>query len=246
MDAVVPLSLEQRLDFLLLEVLRHRHGKRDDDARVAGSLGTFGDLLVYRSGRVAPHRFAAAAAEELRRASEEQFQVIVQLGHRPDGRARGAHRVGLVDGYRRRDPLDRVDLRLVHAVEELACIGAEGLDVAPLPLGVERVEDQGRLSRPRNAADDDKLARRDLEREVLEIVLAGAADDDRGIGAALQHAAILSARAPGRTPREYLYLFAAFPIPGFPAPRRSGDSRSRERWWASPPRSTARCRSRAV
>ncbi len=70
---------------------------------------------------------AAAAAVQLRRAGEQQLQVVVQLGHGADRGARGAHRVGLVDGDRRRDALDRVDLRLVHAVEELARVGREGL-----------------------------------------------------------------------------------------------------------------------
>ena len=89
---------------------------------------------------------AALAAKELRRSREEQLQVIVDLRHRPDRRARRAHGVGLVDGDRRRDSLDRIDLGLVHAVEELARVGRERLDVAALSLGVERVEDERRLS----------------------------------------------------------------------------------------------------
>ena len=109
---------------------------------------------------------AAAAAVQLRRAREEQLQVVVELGHRADGRARGAHRVGLVDGDRRRDALDAVDLRLVHAVEELARVGREGLDVAALALGVERVEHERGLARAGHAGHDDELA--------------GAAGRDRG------------------------------------------------------------------
>src|SRR4029077_20889321 len=89
-------------------------------------------------------------------------------------------------------------LGLVHAVEELPRVRAESLDVAPLPLGVERVENERGFPRSRDAGDDDELPRRYLEREVLEVVLAGAADDDRGVVAALQHTAILSARAAGR------------------------------------------------
>src|SRR6266853_1079589 len=48
MDAVIPLRLEQSLDLLLLEVLRHRHRKGDDQARIARRFGTCGQLLVYR------------------------------------------------------------------------------------------------------------------------------------------------------------------------------------------------------
>jgi hypothetical protein len=61
------------------------------------------------------------------RAGEQQFQMIVDLRHRADGGARGAHRVHLVDRDGRRDTLDVIDARLVHAVEEQARVGREGL-----------------------------------------------------------------------------------------------------------------------
>ena len=68
--------------------------------------------------------------------------MVVQLGHRADRGTRSAHRVGLVDGDGGRDALDRVDLRLVHAVQELARVGAEGLDVTALAFGIQSVEDE--------------------------------------------------------------------------------------------------------
>ena len=33
-----------------------------------------------------------------------------------------------------------LDVRLLHHLEELACVGAKALDVAPLAFGVDRVE----------------------------------------------------------------------------------------------------------
>jgi hypothetical protein len=86
------------------------------------------------------------------------------------------------DRDRGRNAFDRVHLRLVHAVEELPRVGRERLDVAPLPLRVERVEHQRGLARARDAGHDDELGERQLEREVLEVVLARAADDDRAVG----------------------------------------------------------------
>src|SRR6267154_1591674 len=139
MDAVIPLRLEQRLDFLFLEVFRHRHRKADDQARIARGFGTCSELLVYGVRRIAPHGPTAAAAKEPSRTREKQLQVVVQLGHRADRRAGRTHWIGLVDGDRRRNSLDRVHPGLVHAVEELPRIWAEGLDVAPLPFGVARV-----------------------------------------------------------------------------------------------------------
>ena len=71
---------------------------------------------------------------------------------------RGAHQVGLVDRDRRRHAVDAVDRRAVHTVEELARVGAEGLDVAPLALGVQRVEHQARLARTAGTGDDRQFA----------------------------------------------------------------------------------------
>jgi hypothetical protein len=159
----VALPLQELLDLLLAEVLRDRDGKGDDDPLVSPRQ----QRLIDGRGRVPDDRLAAAAAVELRRPREQELQMVVQLGHRADRRARGAHRVGLVDGDGRRDALDCVDLGLVHAVEELAGVGAEGLDVAPLPLGVQRVEDERRLPRARNAGHHDQLAGRDRQVQVL-------------------------------------------------------------------------------
>jgi len=71
---------------------------------------------------------------------EQQSQVVVDLGN---GRHRGARvRTGaaLLDGDRRREAVDRVDVGLLHLPEELPSVSRERLDVAALPLGVEGVE----------------------------------------------------------------------------------------------------------
>ena len=78
-----------------------------------------------------------------------------------------------------REPLDRVDVRLLHQAEELPRIGRERLDVAALPFGVDRVEGERRLPRARQAGDDRQLVARDRDADVPEIVLAGTADDER-------------------------------------------------------------------
>ena len=107
-----------------------------------------------RLRRVPAHLAPAPPAEEPCGARVQQLQVIGKFGHRPDRRARSPHRVGLVDRNRRRDPLDPVDLRAVHPLEELAGVGGEHLDVPPLPLGVDGVERERRLARPAHPGDD--------------------------------------------------------------------------------------------
>ena len=111
-------------------------------------------------------------------AREQQLQMIVEFGHRADGGARRAHGIGLIDGDRGRDAVDAVHLRLVHPVQELPRVRREGLDIAALALRIERVEHQRGLARAADAGDDDQLVERQIEIEILEIILAGAADAD--------------------------------------------------------------------
>ena len=118
---------------------RQRHGERDQRARArrARASSRVGDALRRRRARPARPQLPAVRHADLR---EEQLQVVVQLGHRADGRARRLDRAALVDRDRRQDAVDALDLRLLHAVEELARVGGEALDVAALALGVEDVE----------------------------------------------------------------------------------------------------------
>src|SRR3970282_1478881 len=48
----------------------------------------------------------------------------------------------------------------------------------PRPLGIERVEGEARLARARDAGDDDQLLLRNLDGDVLEVVLARPCNDD--------------------------------------------------------------------
>ena len=77
-----------------------------------------------------------------------------------------------------REALDEVDVGLVHLAQELAGVGRERLDVAALALGVDGVEGQGRLSRPRQAGEDDQPVPGQVEGDVAQIVLAGPANDE--------------------------------------------------------------------
>ena len=77
----------------------------------------------------------------------EQAQVVVDLGGRGDGGARVARRVLLLDGDGRSQAVDQVHVGLLDALQKLARIGGERLDIAPLPLGVDGVEGQRTLAR---------------------------------------------------------------------------------------------------
>ena len=104
----------------------------------------------------------------------------MNLGDRADGRTRIAHAVLLADRDRRTDAVDAIDVRLLHPLEELPRVRRQRLDVAPLPFGIHRVEGERRLAGPADPGDDDELARGQTDVHVLEVVGAGAANDDGG------------------------------------------------------------------
>jgi len=109
---------------------------------------------------------------------EQQTQVIVDLGLRGDGRARIFCRIFLPDRDGGRDARDLIDIGLVHAFEELACVSRQGFDITPLAFGIERVKSKRRFSRTRNARDHRQLIDRQSDSDVFEIMNAGPANDD--------------------------------------------------------------------
>ena len=64
--------------------------------------------------------------------SEQQAQEVVYLRSRPHGRTTRLGRVSLLDGHRRGEALDGVDVGLLQPVHELLGVAGQGLDVAPL------------------------------------------------------------------------------------------------------------------
>jgi len=110
--------------------------------------------------------------------SVEDAEIVVDLGDRPHRRAWVLRGRLLLDGDSGRQALDRVDVGLLHLLEELPGVGGQALDVPALPLGVDGVEGERRFPGARQAGHDDQPLARNLEVDVLEVVLAGAADDD--------------------------------------------------------------------
>jgi hypothetical protein len=74
--------------------------------------------------------------------------------------------------------VDEVDVGLLELGDELAREGGERLEEAALALGVDGLEGERRLAGAREAGEDDEGVARDVDVDVLEIVLARAADAD--------------------------------------------------------------------
>ena len=138
----------------------------------AGALLQLHDAVDDLLRGLARDRRAVVGAVRHADAGEEQAQVVVDLG---DGADRGAGVAAgrfLVDGDGRRQALDEVDVGLVHLAEELAGVGGQRLDVAALALGVDGVEGQRALTRPRQTGEDNELVAGQLEVDALEVVFA--------------------------------------------------------------------------
>ena len=90
------------------------------------------------------HRGAVRPAQ----GGEQHAQVVVDLGDGPHGGAGMADGRALLDGDGRGEARHRLDLRLLHLLQELPGVGGQALDVAALALGVEGVEGQAALAGP--------------------------------------------------------------------------------------------------
>ncbi len=111
-------------------------------------------------------------------AREQQAQVVVDLRHGADGGA-WVFRGGLLfDGDGGRQAVDVIDVGLLHHLEELARVRRQALDVAALALGVDGVEGERGFARARQSREHDERVARDLEIDVLQVVLACAAHMD--------------------------------------------------------------------
>jgi hypothetical protein len=118
-------------------------------------------------------------------ARPQQPHIVVDFRHRTHGRARIARGGLLLDRDRRRQPVDLVEVRLLHHLQKLPRIGGETFHIAALALGIDGVERERGFARARKPGEHHQPVARDLDVDVLEIVLARAADRDyAGVGTA--------------------------------------------------------------
>ena len=111
-------------------------------------------------------------------ARPEQPHVVVDLGDGADRRARIARGGFLLDGNGRRQAVDLVDVRLLHHLQKLPRVGGQALDIAALAFRIDGVEGERGFARARQPGEHHQPVARNIEIDVFEIVLAGAADGD--------------------------------------------------------------------
>ena len=160
------------------------HGRHDDGLGVGRERQY---LVGHLVGGLLHDGPPALRAVRHAHAREQKAQVVVYLGGGANSGAGVFARGLLVDGHRGRQPVDAVEVGLAHLPEEHARVAGEALHVAALALGVHRVEGERRLAAARQPRDHHELVTGYREVDVLEIVLAGALDDDGVLSHALPY-----------------------------------------------------------
>ena len=155
---------EDELEILAVD-LEHRRAHLD-----LRPLGQRQDRFQDLAGGPARRRLTGTRTVRLADRRVEQVQIARDIGHRPDRGPRVAARRLLFDRDDRREPEHEVHVGLRHLRDEPLRVARERLQVAALPLGVDRVERETRLSRPREPRDDDHLVARNLDRHVPQVV----------------------------------------------------------------------------
>ncbi len=143
--------------YLQFAVGLHRHALGQTDRREdiesgaflqrCGEIGHVADRMPFhfpsRDGRVNPAD-----------AGVEQFEILVDFGHRAH-RGAGIGIEGLLlDSDSGRDAVHKIHLGFAHPAQKLAGVGAEAFHIAPLSFGIERIEYQRGFARARKPGHD--------------------------------------------------------------------------------------------
>ena len=167
-----PLLLQLRELFLELPFAAADDRRQHVDARILRiQHHHVHDALERLGGDLAAALMAVRHAD----VGEQQPQVVVDFRDGADRRARIRRRRLLLDGDRGREAVDQIDVGLLHLLEKLPRVGRERLDVAALPLGVDRVEGERRLTRAGQAGDDRQLVARNIDVDIAKVMNARAA-----------------------------------------------------------------------
>ncbi len=121
----------------LLALALHHDGRQDHHLRV---LRQRQHGIHHLPNRLRLQHDVMLRTIRVARAREQQTQVVVNFGDRTHSRTRVMRSGLLLDGDGGGEPLDQIDIGLLHQLQELPRIGGERFNIAPLPLGIQRIE----------------------------------------------------------------------------------------------------------
>jgi hypothetical protein len=84
----------------------------------------------------------------------------------------------LLNGYGGREAFDGIHIRLVHALQKLACIGREGFHISALSFCIKDIEGERGLAGAGKTGDDHEPIFGDVHIDVLQIVMTCTAEND--------------------------------------------------------------------
>ncbi len=155
--------------------------------------------------------------------AEQDAQHRVRVGRGADRRAGVRAHPLLVDDDRRRQPIEDVDLGPRQRRHEALHEGAVGLVDHPLRLRGDRAEHQRALARTGDAGEHRQPALRDLDADVLEVVLARAMHADQVVAVGSVQRRRLRVRPRGHAHRVSICWVSRFARPaGASRDRRKG------------------------
>jgi hypothetical protein len=108
----------------------------------------------------------------------QQAQGVGDRGHAAHRRAGGGSAAVLLEGHRRGQAVDRVELGDARLVDQPPRVWGHGFEVPPLRLRVERPEGQRGLARAGDTREDDQGVTGQLDVHVLQVVLTGPTHPD--------------------------------------------------------------------
>ncbi len=152
----------------------HQRGQQQDAAAVVLFQQAFGD--GPRGLRLDRH--VAGGAELRAELHESQAQEVIDLGERGHRALAAAAAGALLDGHRRRDAVDGVDVGARRGLHELARIGVQRFEIAALAFVEDDVEGERGFARARHAGDDGERLARDRDVDVAQVMFARVVDDD--------------------------------------------------------------------
>ena len=120
-------------------------------------------------------RLSAGGVSQFGNQREPYFEVVANFSHGANRGARIADGVFLFNGNGWAYVFDRVHFGSLASFQKLPDVRAEGFDVFSLPLGVEHVEEQGRLACTAQAGKNHQLPWRKLEVHALEVIVTRSA-----------------------------------------------------------------------
>ena len=122
------------------------------------------------------HRLARQIADSLTDTGVEQAEEVVDFGCGADSASRIAVDGLLLDRDNRAQAGNIVDVGTLEVAEHVAGVGGEGLDIAALALGIDRIESEGGFARTAEAGDDGQLSVGNRDVDSFEIMNPCATD----------------------------------------------------------------------